>query len=135
VTANTAEDSPTAHRFQTVPRRVFQRLLPDRLAPERCVEGYYLQRTRSERVAERRLRRRQLTDDGNLEISGPDLRERLTGRRGAYSGVTDGGKPQYQLRRIAQRASLPPQQGFTRLNDRGPMALRTLACQDAPIGL
>jgi len=32
-----------------VPRRVFQRLLPDRLTPERCLEAYYLQRTRFER--------------------------------------------------------------------------------------
>jgi uncharacterized protein YcaQ len=57
-----------------VPRRVFQRLLPDRLTPERCVEAYYLQRTRFESIAERKLRRRQLTEDGNVEISGRDLR-------------------------------------------------------------
>jgi hypothetical protein len=31
-----------------VPRRVFQRLLPERPTPERCVEAYYLQRTRFE---------------------------------------------------------------------------------------
>jgi len=30
----------------TVPRRVFQRLLPERPTPEKCVEAYYLQRTR-----------------------------------------------------------------------------------------
>jgi len=58
-----------------VPRRVFQRLLPERPTPERCVEAYYLQRTRFERVAERKLRRRQLTEDGNVEITGRDLRE------------------------------------------------------------
>jgi hypothetical protein len=29
-----------------VPRHVFQRLLPERPTPERCVEAYYLQRTR-----------------------------------------------------------------------------------------
>jgi hypothetical protein len=55
-----------------VPRRVFQRLLPERPTPERCVEAYYLQRTRFESIAERKLRRRQLTEDGNVEISGPD---------------------------------------------------------------
>jgi hypothetical protein len=38
-------------------------------------EAYYLQRTRFERVAERKLRRRQLTEDGNVEITGRDLRE------------------------------------------------------------
>jgi hypothetical protein len=58
-----------------VPRRVFQRLLPERPTPERCLEAYYLQRTRFERIAERKLRRRQLTEDGNVEITGRDLRE------------------------------------------------------------
>ena len=45
-----------------VPRRVFQRLLSERPTPERCVEAYYLQRTRFESIAERKLRRRQLTE-------------------------------------------------------------------------
>ena len=49
-----------------IPRRVFQRLLPERPTPERCLEAYYLQRTRFERIAERKLRRRQLTEDGNV---------------------------------------------------------------------
>jgi len=57
-----------------VPRRVFQRLVPERPTPERCVEAYYLQRTQFESIAERKLRRRQLTEDGNVEISGRDLR-------------------------------------------------------------
>ena len=43
--------------------------------PERCVEAYYLQRARFEGFAERKLRRRLLTEDGNVEISGRDLRE------------------------------------------------------------
>jgi hypothetical protein len=54
---------------------VFQRLLPERPTPERCVEAYYLQRNRFESIAERKLRRRQLTEDGNVEISGRDLQE------------------------------------------------------------
>jgi hypothetical protein len=58
-----------------VPRRVFQSLLSERPTPERCVEAYYLQRTRFERVAERKLRRRLLTEDGNIEITERDLRE------------------------------------------------------------
>jgi Protein of unknown function (DUF1488) len=62
------------HGMVRVPRRVFQRLLPERPTPEKCVETYYLQRTRFESIAERKLRRRQLTEDGNLEISGRDLR-------------------------------------------------------------
>ena len=57
-----------------VPRRVFQRLLPERPTPERCVEAYYLQRTRFESIAEGKLRRRQLTEDGNVNISERDLR-------------------------------------------------------------
>jgi hypothetical protein len=61
------------HGVVRVPRRVFQRLLPERPTPERCVEAYYLQRTRFESIAERKLRRRQLTEDGNVEISGRDL--------------------------------------------------------------
>jgi hypothetical protein len=60
--------------FVRVPRREFQRLLPERPTPERCVEAYYLQRTRFESIAERKLRRRQLTEDGNVEIGGRDLR-------------------------------------------------------------
>ena len=59
-----------------VPRRVFQRLLSEPPTPERCLEAYHLQRTRFERIAERKLRRRQLTKGGNVEITGRDLRER-----------------------------------------------------------
>lgn len=59
-----------------VPRRVFQRLLGERPSPERCVEAYHLHRTRLELIVERKIRRRQLTDDGNIEITGRDLRER-----------------------------------------------------------
>src|SRR5215472_4290109 len=56
-----------------VPRRVFQRLLPERPTPGRCLEAYYLQRTRFEGIIERKIRRRQLTDDGNVKISGRDF--------------------------------------------------------------
>jgi hypothetical protein len=55
---------------------VFQRLLSERPTPEKCVEAYYLQRTRFETIADRKLRHRQLTEDGNVEISARDLRER-----------------------------------------------------------
>ena len=57
-------------------RRAFQTLLNESPTPERCLEAYYLHRTRLERIAERKVRRRQLTDDGNVEITGRDLRER-----------------------------------------------------------
>jgi hypothetical protein len=56
-----------------LPRRVFQRLLSEPPTPERCVEAY-LQRARLETIAERKLRRRQVTEAGNVEISGRDLR-------------------------------------------------------------
>ena len=59
-----------------VSRRVFQILLLEALTPERCLEAYHLHRTRLELIAERKVRRRQLTDDGNVEVTGRDLRER-----------------------------------------------------------
>ena len=59
-------------------RRAFQGLLDQRPTPERCVEAFHLQRTRFEMIAERKLRRRQLTDDGNVEITGRDLREKTS---------------------------------------------------------
>ena len=40
------------------------------------MEAFHLQRTRFVLIVERKLRRRQLTDDGNVEITGRDLRER-----------------------------------------------------------
>src|SRR5438105_8505547 len=59
-----------------VHRRVFQRMLDQSPTPERCLEAFHLQRTRFEVAVERKLRRRQLTDDGNVEITGRDPRER-----------------------------------------------------------
>jgi len=58
----------------TIPRRVFRRFVDGSVTPERCLESYYLHRTRFELVAERKLRNRQLTDDGNIEITGRDVR-------------------------------------------------------------
>lgn len=53
-----------------VPRQVFRRFIDGAVTPECC----HLQRTRFELIAERKLRNRQLTDDGNVEITGGDLR-------------------------------------------------------------
>jgi hypothetical protein len=58
-----------------VARRVFQILLPEAPTPVRCLETYHLNRTRLELIAERKVRRRQLTDDGDMEITGRNLRE------------------------------------------------------------
>jgi hypothetical protein len=57
-----------------VPRQVFRRFIDGAVTPERCVEAYHLHRTRFERITERKLRNRQLTEDGNVEITGRDLR-------------------------------------------------------------
>jgi hypothetical protein len=59
-----------------VRRHVFRRFLDGVVTPERCLEAYHLQQTRLELVVERKLRQRQLTEDGNVEITGRDLRER-----------------------------------------------------------
>ena len=58
-----------------IARRIFQRLLDQSPTPERCLEAFHLQRTRFEMIVERKLRRRQLTDEGNVEITGRDLRK------------------------------------------------------------
>jgi hypothetical protein len=57
-----------------VPRQVFRRFVDGAATPERCLEASHLQRTRFELIAERKLRNRQLTDDGNVEINGRDMR-------------------------------------------------------------
>jgi hypothetical protein len=57
-------------------RHVFRRFFDGAATPERCLEAYHLQRTRLERVVERKLRQRQLTEDGNVEVTGRDLRRR-----------------------------------------------------------
>ena len=59
-----------------IARRTFQHLLDQSPTPERCVEAYHLQRTRFELIVERKLWRRQLTTDGNVEITGRDFREK-----------------------------------------------------------
>jgi hypothetical protein len=56
-----------------VPRRVFQALIPAP-TPEACVEAFHLDRARFERAVEVKLARRQLTADGNVELSAQDLR-------------------------------------------------------------
>jgi len=62
-----------------VPRRVFQSLIGSRPTPEQCVQNYHLNRAGLERIAEAKIRERQLDDDANIRISGRDLRH-LKGR-------------------------------------------------------
>ncbi len=56
-----------------VPRRVFQHLIGSRPSSAECVEYFHLNRTVFERVAEAKVRARQLDDDANIRISGRDL--------------------------------------------------------------
>ena len=60
-----------------IPRHVLRRFIDGAVTPERCLEAYHLHRTRLELVVERKLRQRQLTDDGNVAITGRDLRGAL----------------------------------------------------------
>jgi hypothetical protein len=56
------------------PARVLRRLLGVPTTPEKYLETYYLHRTQFEQAAEVKLRRRELAEDGNVELSGRDLR-------------------------------------------------------------
>lgn len=69
-----------------IPRRVFQSLLDQAPTPARCLEAYHLDRTRFEKIAERKLRRRQLTADLNVEVTGRDLRARVPETRAHQAG-------------------------------------------------
>ena len=57
-----------------VGRAVFRRLLGRSVTPETCLAAYHLERTRFERAAEQKLRRRELAADGNVELTLRDLR-------------------------------------------------------------
>jgi Protein of unknown function (DUF1488) len=59
-----------------VPRRVIQSLLGARPTPEDCVRYVHLERTGFERVAEAKVRARELDPDANIRIAGRDLRQR-----------------------------------------------------------
>ena len=59
------------------------------MTPERCLGAFHLQRTRFEMIVERKLRRRQLTEDGDVEITGRDLREKaLSVNQDSLFGLT-----------------------------------------------
>jgi hypothetical protein len=63
-----------ASRCPPTPPVVFQRLLWETPTPSRSKEARYLQGTRFESIAERKPRPRLLTWDGNVEVTGQDLR-------------------------------------------------------------
>jgi hypothetical protein len=57
-----------------VGRRVFHTLIDSRPTPAQCVEYLYVNRVMFERVAEQKVRERELSDDANVRISGRDVR-------------------------------------------------------------
>ncbi len=57
-----------------VQRRVFQGLVGTRPAPGECVAHFHLNRTIFERIAEAKIRARELGGDANIRISSRDLR-------------------------------------------------------------
>ena len=57
-----------------IPRAVFRQILGHAPTPPQCVEAYYRERTAFEVAAEQKLRARLLTADGDVEITGRDLR-------------------------------------------------------------
>ena len=68
-----------------------QRLLTESPTPERRLEAYYLQRTRFETISERKLRQRQLTDDGNVEITGRNFRKGAAAQPSRFAGMAISG--------------------------------------------
>jgi hypothetical protein len=54
-------------------RFVFRRFLGKSVSPEACVESYHLHRTRIEQAVEAKLRRKELAEDGNLDLTSRDL--------------------------------------------------------------
>jgi hypothetical protein len=63
------------HGQVSVPRGIFQSLLPIGPTPEACVEAFHLSRARFERAAERKIARRELSADGNIDLTLKDLKE------------------------------------------------------------
>jgi hypothetical protein len=57
-----------------VRRQVFQAWLQSSPTPQNCVEAYHFSRAAFERAAETKLRARDLTDDGNIELTSRDLK-------------------------------------------------------------
>jgi uncharacterized protein DUF1488 len=57
-----------------VARRVFHDMIGARPTPERCIECFHMNRTAFERIAEAKLRGRELSADANIRIDGRDVR-------------------------------------------------------------
>jgi hypothetical protein len=57
-----------------VPARIFATILGHRAKPEDCLRVFHLESDRFERLAEAKIRARDLSDDGNVRLTGRDLR-------------------------------------------------------------
>jgi hypothetical protein len=57
-----------------IPRRIVHNLLGSRPTPEQCVEYCYMHRLEFERIAETKIRARELDEDTNILVSGKDTR-------------------------------------------------------------
>jgi hypothetical protein len=68
------------HGSVFVPRRVFHDRIGHRPTPEQCVEYFHLHRIIFEKIAEAKLRARELGEDANVHILGRDLRREPTTR-------------------------------------------------------
>ena len=68
------------HGVVRAPERLFRQLLGTAVSPEQCLAAYHQHRTRFERAVEAKLRRRELAEDGNLDLTGRDLRRLEAGR-------------------------------------------------------
>jgi len=62
------------HGIVRIARRVFHDLAGFRPTPEQCIEYFHLHRTEFERAAQAKIIARDLTEDGNLRLTGRDLR-------------------------------------------------------------
>lgn len=65
-----------------VPRRVIHDLVGSRPTPEQCVAYLHLNRAQFERIAEAKLRARELGEDANLHVNGRDVRRMLKSAAG-----------------------------------------------------
>ncbi|MGH7037152.1 MAG: DUF1488 family protein [Stellaceae bacterium] len=57
-----------------IPRAAFRHILGHAATPSQCLDAYYRERTAFEIAAEEKLRARLLTAEGDVEITGRDLR-------------------------------------------------------------
>ena len=59
-----------------VGRRVLNDLIGHRPSPDECLQYFHLNRTTFERIAEAKVRSRELDQDANVRITGRDVRLR-----------------------------------------------------------